>query len=153
MRLILNLVLMMLLMCGGCTLLTGVEQSLTEMDEAQFTILEKQIYLISNRGFARLFSEKPEVKESIAPLAEAVVPHLDGTDPDTVLFITNLADTILLKIEDPDVKFILELAFLEIQKYGGLRYAEGVHVDIILNMRSVKLVQAILKGLVEALDG
>jgi len=152
MRVILSLALVMLTL-GGCVLFGGMQQSLTQMNDAQFTALEKQIYLISNRGFARLFTERPDLKEDMASFAEIVGPYLDEADSDAAFFITDVLDSVLLKISDPDVKFILELALLEIQKYGGLSYIDDAEVEAILNMRSMKLVQAILKGFVEALNG
>lgn len=159
MKLILSLVLVVLLVITGCAMFAGVEQSLSEMSDVQFYSLEQQIYLISNAGFTRLFNKRPEMKETMASLIEVVSPYVDEYSPNTALIITELVDTVLLKIDDPDAKFIIQLALLEIQKYGGLNYLDTAKVGAyewrtnVLDMRSVKLVQAVFKGMIEAING
>lgn len=137
-------------MVSQCTSCQTVFTNMNEMEEADFQILEQEIYLITKIGCGKIFQAKPEVAKMVSEALEELTPYLNTLSPESVSFITNMVGKLTEKITDPEVKTLIDLAVLQINKYGGFQYVEKVDLGIVLSERSVRLIQALVKGMLDA---
>lgn len=139
-----------LFMASQCTSCQTVFTNMNEMEEADFQMLETEIYLITKLGCREIFKAKPEAGKMVSEALGELVPYLDTLSPESVSFITNMVGKLTEKITDPDVQVLIELAILQVNKYGGFKYVEKVDLGIVLSERSVRLIQALVKGMLDA---
>ena len=135
-----------------CTSCQTIFKSINEMEESEFQLLEKEVYLITKLGCQEIFKAKPEVGKDVSEVLAEFIPYLDTLDPDSVVFITSMIDKLTEKISNPEIKILIEIAILQIQKYGGFQYVEQVDLGLVLSDRSVRLIQALVKGVVDAAE-
>jgi len=133
-----------------CTSCQTVFTNMNEMEEGDFQILEKEIYLITKIGCQEIFKAKPEVGKMASEALAELVPYLDTLSPESVSFITNMVGKLTEKITDPEVQTLIDLAILQIEKYGGFKYVEKVDLGFVLSDRSVRLIQSMVKGILDA---
>lgn len=139
-----------LVMVSQCTSCQTIMQSITEMEEADFQLIEQEIYIITKLGCTQLFKSRPEIEEISKEALEEFVPYLDTVDPESVSFISKMVEKLSEKITDPELEALVEIAFLQIKKYGGLKYVENIELGVVLSDRSVRLIQALVKGILDA---
>jgi aspartate/glutamate racemase len=135
-----------------CTSCQIVFTNLNEMEESEFQLLEKEVYLITKLGCQEIFKAKPELGKDIGEALAEFIPYLDTLNPDSVVFITNMIGKLTEKISSPEIKTLIDIAMLQIQKYGGFKYVEQVDLGLVLSDRSVRLIQALVRGVVDAAD-
>lgn len=136
-----------------CTSCQTVLKSINEMEEVDFQLVEQEIYLITKLGCAQLFKSRPEFSEVVIEALVEFVPYLDTLDSESISFISNMVGNLSDKITDPELKALIDIAFLQIKKYGGLQYVEKVDLGVVLSDRSVCLIQALVKGILDAAKG
>lgn len=135
-----------------CTSCQTVFKNVNEMEESEFQLLEKEVYLITKLGCQEIFKAKPEVGRTVSEALAEFIPYLDTLDPDSVVFITSMIDKLTEKISNPEIKILIEIAILQIQKYGGFQYVERVDLGLVLSDRSVRLIQSLVKGVIDATE-
>jgi len=123
---------------------------MNEMEEADFQMLEKEIYLLTKLGCQEIFKAKPEIGKMASEALAELEPYLETLSPESISFITNMVGKLTEKITDPEVQTLIELAVLQINRYGGFKYVEKVDLGIVLSERSVRLIQALVKGILDA---
>ena len=141
-----------LFVVSQCTSCQAIFKNISEMEESEFQLLEQELYLNTKLGCQEIFKAKPEVGKDVSEALAEFIPYLDTLDPDSVVFITGMIDKLTEKISNPDIKILIEIAILQIQKYGGLQYIEQVDLGFVLSDRSVRLIQALVRGVVDAAD-
>jgi len=135
-----------------CTSCQNIFKNINEMEESEFQLMEQEVYLITKIGCQAIFKAKPEIGVAVGEALTEFVPYLDTLDPDSVVFITNMVGKLTEKISDPEIATLIEIAMLQIQKYGGFQYVEQVDLGLVLSDRSVRLIQALVKGVVDAAE-
>ncbi len=135
-----------------CTSCQTIFQNLDEMEESDFQLLEQEMYLITKLGCIEIFKAKPEVGQAISEALSAFVPYLDTLDPDSIKFISNMMGVLTEKISNPEIKILIDIAMLQIQKYGGFKYVEDIDLGLVLSDRSIQLIQALIRGILDAAE-
>lgn len=133
-----------------CTSCQTIFKSINEMEESEFQLLEKEVYLVTKLGCQEIFKAKPEIGKAVSEALAEFIPYLETLDPESVVFITSMMDQLTEKISNPEIKTLIEIAILQIQKYGGFQYVEQVDLGLVLSDRSVRLIQALIKGIIDA---
>lgn len=135
-----------------CTSCQTVFNSINEMEEGDFQLVEQEIYLVTKLGCAQLFKSKSELAKTATEALAEFVPYIDTLDSESVSFISKMVEKLSAKIIDPELEALINIAFLQIKKYGGLQYVEKVDLGTVLSDRSVRLIQALVKGILDAAE-
>lgn len=118
-------------------------QNIEEMSAEQFSYFQTTVELGTKIAARNLFEGKPETKELVTSFIIEVKEVLSSEDSkkiaDLVLKLSN-------KIEDPDIRDLLDIGFILVAAHGGFTYIES-ELGFTLSERSISLVESIVNGL------
>ena len=124
-----TMVVLLTLMCS-CQ---SFDQNLDKMSETEYGRVERETYLFTKIIVREFFKAKPEVKGVIQAATELIGKEAIENG--------KFLDELVTKINDPEVRELVELAMLEVGKYGVYEYLDDMS-DIIQSRTTGLVVQA-----------
>lgn len=137
------LLIPMLCFVSSCNILY---QSIDAMDEIEFASMKQEIYLVTKIGVRKLCESRPELRSDFLAITEKVDAYLSGGGTHIAICMTDIKAKVLDQIKDVDIKDLVSLLLLRIERYGGLQFVNDVELGHVLTERSVELLQQIFKG-------
>lgn len=129
----------------GCTLLTA---KIEDMDDHQFDILKKEVYLLTKYGCKKVTQNDPTAAIKLQEYIKYIKPHIDQIDEHSQVVISEFISLFTENIKDPDLQLAVELALLEIERAGGFSFIE-TNVGQVLTPRSLGLATSLIQGLID----
>ncbi len=145
-------ILIILGVCGGthlsCVITseTGEQVTLEDLKQEDFDILKQEVRTLTHLGIRRVFDAKPELKEPVKKYIDDFRELLSTEGAD----INPSIDKLINGLNDPDIQDSLRLAWLEIQRHGGLQWIK-LDAGRVLTPRSAEIVGSMLDGIQDVL--
>lgn len=106
------MIVLPILMCG-CQ---SFNQNLSEMNDTDYSRVERETYLFTKIVAREFFKSKPELKGVVQAATEFIGKEAIENG--------EFLDELVTKIDDPEIKELVELVMLEVGKYGGYEYLD-----------------------------